>query len=114
MNKNQRILANFISSIIKVIAKNASYDYGIAVLKKYIESKSSEYDFLKYINLETISTEAEKIKIQEDIKNIEKEDMSRFINDFIDNLFPYLFIQLLVKEMDKEMIKDLEELNVKL
>ena len=106
---NQEILTHFFETIVRIVSEGTSDTFTVMILMKFNRRNSSDFPFLKFINIGS-----DKIKIDQKINSVNPKLIGEYITKLIDSLFSDLFKHLLKRKLDTELYKDLKKLSVKI
>ncbi|MAE42803.1 hypothetical protein CMO93_03455 [Candidatus Woesearchaeota archaeon] len=106
---NQKILTDFLETIIQLVSKGTSDTYAAMVIMKFTERSSAKFPFARYIHVDS-----NKIKINPKINSVDPKLIANFINKEINTLFSDLFRHLLKREMGAIVYDELKEIGVKI
>ena len=109
LHPNQQILKKFFETIISIVSQGTSDTYAAMVLMRFNKKNTSDFPFVKYINLYS-----KKIKINRKINSINSKLVAKYITKLVNNIFSDLFKHLLKKKMGIDLLKDFKKLGVKI
>ena len=109
MHTNQKILKNFFDTIIRIVSQGTSDTYATMILMKFNKENTSDFPFVKYINLYS-----KKMEINQKINSVNSKLVAKYITKLVNSIFSDLFKHLLKKNMSLELLKDFKKLGVKI
>ena len=84
---NSDIIRHTLFSLINVAQSKTSYDYAWTIIKKLLEELETEFDFLKYVqidDIEKLENTIDDIIVANKFNNVDPVDIGRAIQNIVD------------------------------
>ena len=105
--ENEKVVKEFLETIVKVTSAGASDKYVLMVLSKFCESDAEFFPFVRHINISL-----DGIKINSRINSVDSKFIGKFLRVLINTLFSDLFMLLIKRKIDSQLAKDLKYFGV--
>ncbi|KYK20787.1 hypothetical protein AYK24_03625 [Thermoplasmatales archaeon SG8-52-4] len=117
------VVKHVLKAILNILKQSSDQKYSILVINNIIKKFEGKYDFLKFVNIDSInqSEEGDVIVILPDIESARPSEIGRGLQKIIENLLSSLgdaagqhFVEKFKKELGRAYVLRIEEMGVNL
>ena len=104
---NDKVVLDFLDTIVKVTSPSASDKYVLMVLNKFCESNKEFFPLVQYIHISLNG-----IKIDRRLNHVEPKAIGKFLRVLINTLFSDLFMLMIKRKISSKLAQDLKNFGV--
>lgn len=117
------VVKHVLKAMLNILKQSSDQQYAILIINNILKKFESKYEFLKYVNIDSInqSEEGDEIVILPDIESTRPSEIGRGLQKVIENLLSSLgdaagqhFVDRFKKELGKAYVLRIEEMGVNL
>ena len=117
------VVKHVLKAMLNILKQSSDQNYAILIVNNILKKFESKYEFLKYVNIDSInqSEEGDEIVILPDIESTRPSEIGRGLQKVIENLLSSLgdaagqhFVDRFKKELGKPYVLRIEEMGVNL